>query len=535
MDMTDIRSPNLARGRLTGKRMARGEGGIVVSQNREAARIGAEVLKEGGNAVDAIVAASFAVGVLEPWMSGVGGVGAMLVREEGGAVTAIDAGARSPAGLDPADFPIVGGSDGDLFGWPSVLEDRNVTGARSIGVPGLVAGLGAAHARFGRMSWAELVLPAAGIAEAGPVVDFHTTLWIASEMRRILRDEACSGWFLPEGVPPITPAAVTGRVNRLPNAALAQTLARIAREGPGILYGGELAEALAGDVQAAGGYLGTADLAAFEVAAGPAATQAYRRHLVHYVPGLNGGPTLAHMLRACQERHAPQGETPGAADVLAYCEAMQDAWAHRFETMGDGARESLPSCTTHLSAVDRDGMAVSLTQTLLSLFGSGVVSPRTGILLNNGINWFDPRPGRPNSIAPGRKALSNYAPAIMTGPDDDVIAIGGSGGRKILPAVFQALAQVADFSHALDEAVAAPRLDTSAPPLVVADARFPADILDAVRARHATVLCERMEHPNHFTTLGAVRRRGAMNEGFAEPFHPWADAVSEDDTKPLAG
>ena len=129
--------------------------------------------------------------------------------------------------------------------------------------------------------------------------------------------------------------------------------------------------------------------------------------------------------------------------------------------------------------VDRDGQVVTLTQTLLSSFGSGVMSPRTGILLNNGVNWFDPRPGRVNAIAPGRRALANYAPMLLAG-DDDVLGIGGSGGRKIIPAVFHALACAADFGMSLEQCIASPRLDYSAPPTVVADGRLPDDTLAAL-------------------------------------------------------
>lgn len=527
MSVTDIRSPNISRGLRISKPMVRSEGGVVVAHNRLAAHIGAEILKKGGSAVDAAIAVSFAVGVLEPWMSGVGGVGAMLVRTPNGEITTVDAGARSPATLDPADFPLVEGKDSDLFGWPTVLEDRNVIGARSIGIPGLVKGLAVAHAKFGRLPWADLVLPAAEIAEEGPVVDAHTTLWIAQDMARIQRNKACSDWLLPGGLPPYAPSAVAGKVTRLANPALAQTLRRIAAEGAGALYEGPLAEALAADVQALGGYLSVKDLADFPVVTAPAASEPYRDHMLHILPELNGGVTVALAMRHCNADHKPSGAKPGAGDYLAYCQAMEKAWTHRFAHLGDGAERTLPSCTTHLSVVDRDGMTVSLTQTLLSLFGSGVLSPQTGILLNNGINWFDPRPGRVNSIGPDRKALANYTPVLMTGPDDEVISIGGSGGRKILPAVFMALAHVADYGYALDEAVGAPRFDMSAPPLVVVDAALGKETIGLLGEYYPVVVTERLEHPNHFTTLGAVRRKGGVNEGAAEPFHAWTDAVAE--------
>ncbi len=526
MKISDIRSPNQSRGLQIHKPATRGKGGIVTAQNRQAAHIGAEVLAAGGNAVDAAVAVSFAIGVLEPWMSGIGGVGALLIRSGTGEVTAIDAGARAPAGLDPTAFPLTGGQDGDLFGWPSVLEDRNVIGARAICIPGMVRGMAHAHARFGRMDWADLVAPAVALAGEGPVVDAQTTAWIAQDMGRLLRNPACAAWFLPGGLPPAAPAAVSGQTLRLPTPQLAQTLAQIAAEGADALYTGDLAARLSADVQALGGWLDAADLASFAPREMAALAVPYRDHLLHILPELNGGVTVAMALRDLAARAKPQGARPSPEDLVASCDALARAWDYRFKYLGDGAERTLPSCTTHFSVVDRDGMAVSQTQTLLSLFGSGVVSPSTGILLNNGVNWFDPRPGRVNSIAPGVQALANYAPMILTGLDD-VVALGGSGGRKILPALYQAVIHLADHGQTLEEAIAAPRYDLSAPPMVVADQALGADAVRALAAKYPVSLTERMVHPNNFTTLGAVRRKGGVNEGMAEPWHLWADAVAE--------
>lgn len=527
MNFTDIRSPNLARRTVLRKPAARSSDGIVVSHNRRASCVGAEVLRAGGSAVDAAIATSFAIGVLEPWMSGIGGVGAMLVRPAGGPVTAIDAGARAPATLDPADFPLIEGKDGDLFGWPSVLEDRNVIGAKAICIPGLLRGLAVAHARFGRLPWADLVAPAIEIAREGVTVDAHVTLWIAQEMARLGRNPACAAWFLPNGLPPSAPAAVSGRMLRLANPALVATLEAIAAGGAAAFYEGPVAAALAEDVQAAGGYLSTSDLAGFAAVESPAAVQPYRDREVHFVPELNGGVTVAQALRSLGSSAAFSAPVPAPAEVLASAEALSAAWAYRFAHLGDGAERSLPSCTTHFSVVDRDGMSVSLTQTLLSLFGSAVVSPQTGVLLNNGVNWFDPRPARVNCIGPSKKALANYSPMMMTGPEGETLAIGGSGGRKILPAVYQAMIHIADYGYDLERAIAAPRYDLSAPPVLVADARLGRATIETLAQTFEVAVADRQDHPNSFTTLGATLRRGGINEGMAEPWHLWAEAVVE--------
>ncbi|MBN8957042.1 MAG: gamma-glutamyltransferase, partial [Rhizobiales bacterium] len=142
-------------------------------------------------------------------------------------------------------------------------------------------------------------------------------------------------------------------------------------------------------------------------------------------------------------------------------------------------------------------------------------------------NWFDPRPGTPNSIGPGKRALCNYCPAIMVG-DDQAVAIGGSGGRKIMPAVFQLLVMLAN-GLSLDKAFHAPRIDVSGGERVVVDRDLPDDVQAALAAQFQTLRVERTAYPAHFTIAGAVRRIGDLNEGAAEPHMPWSEAVSEDE------
>jgi gamma-glutamyltranspeptidase / glutathione hydrolase len=221
--------------------------------------------------------------------------------------------------------------------------------------------------------------------------------------------------------------------------------------------------------------------------------------------------------------------TPGPLDAAAFtavAASLKDAWDKRFATMGDTAQTGATSSTTHLSVVDRDGNMVALTQTLLSLFGARFLSPSTGILLNNGINWFDPRPGRPNSIGANKRTLSNYCPAIMLGADD-AAAIGGCGGRKILPAVFQLLVMMANGSS-LDTAFHAPRIDVSGGETVVVDRDLAVDVRAALSGAFKTLEVERTTYPAHFTIASGVRRSGGMNEGATEPHHPWSEAVAEE-------
>ena len=180
-------------------------GGVVAAQNRLAAEAGAEVLRAGGDAVDAAVATSFAIGVVEPWMSGPAGGGAAVHwRAETGEAVAINFGMRSPKGLNVEDYPLSGeGKAGDLFPWERVVADRNVEGATAIAVPGTVDGIGQAHGRWGRMPWADLLAPAIAHAREGMLVDWYAALLIASTARNLAKDTDAAAMFLDDGKVPI--------------------------------------------------------------------------------------------------------------------------------------------------------------------------------------------------------------------------------------------------------------------------------------------------------------------------------------------
>jgi gamma-glutamyltranspeptidase / glutathione hydrolase len=170
--VTSILSPSQSLRRIVTKPSTRSKKGIVVSQNRIASEVGARVLAAGGHAVDAAIATAFTLGVVEPWMSGAGGVGVMMVREaKTGKITGLDFGAVSPKSLDPKHYPVMGGADGNLFGWAQVKENRNTIGATAVCTPSQPLGLAAAHKRWGKKAWADLVRPAVEHAEKGVMVD----------------------------------------------------------------------------------------------------------------------------------------------------------------------------------------------------------------------------------------------------------------------------------------------------------------------------------------------------------------------------
>jgi gamma-glutamyltranspeptidase/glutathione hydrolase len=525
------RSPNISLRREVTKPSTRSRDGIVVTQNRIASEVGARVLKESGNAVDAAIAAAFAVGVVEPWMSGIGGVGAMLHRSaRTGKVTAIDFGGRSPKGLRLEDFKLAGGADeGNMFGWPAVVGNINTVGPKAIVAPTQPAGLALAHRLLGSKPWSRLIAPAIGLAEDGLVVDYHTTLMVANALGDLQKDPGTRERFLRNGLPPVAPPPQTGLEElRLKCSVLARTLKAIATDGAEVLYKGPLARGIAEDVQAMGGYLSTDDLAAVAPVERDPLSRTYRGQTITVLPELNGGPTLLLAFDHLEKQGGAPGDKPDGARFLAYAKALTFAWEDRFRRMGDAGERSLPTSTTHLSVIDREGNIVTLTQTLLSLFGSRVVLPQSGILMNNGINWFDPRPNGPNGLAPDKRGLSNYVPTLMT-KGDTAVGIGGCGGRRIIPAVFQLLAVMADFGWDLDTAFHQPRIDVSGGAAVTVDRRLPGETKKLLAQSFDTVEVDPLPNPPSFTIAGAVRRAGDNNEGATEPQQPWSEAVSEND------
>ena len=527
----NARSPNVSTRREVTKPSTRSGRGIVVTQNRVASEVGARVLKEGGNAMDAAVAAAFAVGVVEPWMSGIGGVGALLHRDaKSGRITAIDFGGRSPKGLKLDDFKLAGGADeGNMFGWPAVLGNINTVGPKAIVAPTQPAGLALAHRLLGSKPWSKLLGPAIALAEDGLVVDYHTTLMVANALADLQKDPGCKDRFLRNGLPPVAPPPQTGLEElRLKCAVLARTLKALASDGAEAMYEGPLARAIAEDVQEMGGYLSTEDLAAVKPVEREPLSREYRGHTLTVLPELNGGPTLLLAFDHLARNGGDPGESPDGKRFLAYAKALTHAWEDRFKRMGDAGERGLPTSTTHLSVIDAEGNIVTLTQTLLSLFGSRVILPQTGILMNNGINWFDPRPSGPNGLGPDKRGLSNYVPTLMV-EGDMAVGIGGCGGRRIIPAVFQLLAMVADFGWDLDTAFHQPRIDVSGGAAVTLDRRLSSDTKSLLSFSFDTVTVDPLPNPPSFTIAGAVRRAGELNEGATEPQQPWSEAVAEED------
>lgn len=509
-------SQNLSRELRYSKAAVRSKHGVVAAQNQKAADIGAEVLRAGGNAIDAAVAVSFSLGVLEPWMSGIGGGGFMVVYDAAKKTShVIDYGMISASGLNPADYPLTGGVAGDLFGWPAVLEDRNIVGYHSIAIPGVVDGMRLALETFGTRSWAESLAPAVALAERGMENDWFLTLHVANAAGDLARFPSSKAVFLPGGMPPAPEFE-----GFLKNDALHASLKRLAAAGARDYYDGELARSLVRDLQAGGSKITAADFSGYRARMVEPLRYDYHGKTLLLPPGLTAGPSLRDALEAAGPKLDRKGLT--AQSYLAYAEGLTQAYEKRLAGMGDA--DNGKSCTSHFCVIDKHGNMAAVTQTLLSGFGSRVMLPESGVLMNNGIMWFDPRPGTPNSIGAAKRPLSNMLPTLVMDQDKPWLAIGASGGRRIMPAVMQLLSFLIDYGMELEAAFHQPRLDASIIGQPFLDPLLPEDVRRAVKARFPQAVEKRRDPlPLSYACPSAVQIESDGNRvGMTEIAQPWA-------------
>jgi gamma-glutamyltranspeptidase/glutathione hydrolase len=498
--------------------------GIVAAQQHSAAETGAAILAAGGSAVDAVVAAAFVLAAFEPWNSGLGGTGFMVVHPAGmRAAAVIDFGPVAPRALDPAAYPLSGGMRTELFTWPQVEGDRNIDGPLSFAIPSAVAGLALAVERYGRLPWRELLLPAVALARTGLPVDWWTTLKVAGAAAGLRRYQESRRIWLPDGLPPVCPP--DRDTMNLPLGRLAETLERLAVAGPHDFYRGEIGQSIAADLHEADAFLSAEDLGRCRARVVPALDIPYRGAILAAAPGMTAGPTLARILeRLAELRFAA---TPDAAYFAALADVLREAYARRLERDGD-VEPVASTSTTHVTAIDRDGGLAALTTTLLSVFGSRYVLPGTGILMNNGIMWFDPRPGRPNSIAPGKRALTNMCPLVAARDGQPWFGAGASGGRRILAAVLQLASFVVDFGMTAEAAAHHPRIDVSGIDRLGIDRRLDPAIIERLMAEPGAALVEHTVLPSRFACPNLVLAgEDGLNHGIPDAMSPWSAAVAE--------
>ena len=436
--------------------------GLVATQHYIASDIGAEVLRQGGNAIDAALAAGLALGTVEPWMSGVGGGGYMTIYLAASKeVKVAEFGMRAPFNAKTEDYPLAGEGENssDAFNWPQVVGDTNIHGPLSVAVPGYIRGIAKALAEFGTWDWKDVIAPACEQAELGLPIDWFSAQKISTWSRGLNTYSETRKTYLADGLPPV--AELDGTLGRLKLGNLARTYRTLQLEGPETYYTGTLAQSIVSDLKAAGSRITLRDLEDYSASINSPLTTSYRGSTL-FTPGeLTAGPSIIHALGKLEEIYSPAGKRPDAEAYISYANALFSAYEDRLENLGEGPDTRVPGNTTHLCVTDSQGNVVSLTQTIMSAFGSRIMLPGSGILMNNGMMWFDPRPGGPNSVLGGRRPLCNMCPVILQSGDGSHTAIGACGGRKIFPAVFQLAAFVSDYDMTIDEAVHHPRLDVS--------------------------------------------------------------------------
>ncbi len=506
------------------KPAASGRRGMVVSQSRDAALAGVAILDAGGNAVDAAVGTALALAAVEPWNSGLGGIGFAVVHRAGQArAEVVDFGPRAPGKLEASRFKLTGKTAADLFAWPEVEGDANVHGPLSFAVPSSVAGYAHMHGRWGTLPLADVIGPAQALARRGLSQDWFTTLKVANSASVLRLYPESARIYLPNGLPPVAPYQGDPGYFRLGN--LADTLERLASAGLRDFYEGDVAAGIARDVAAMGGVLDRDDLRRCEARVTAPQEVEFAGRTLQMAGGLTASPTLARVL----EQMA--GETlaakPDAAFFVALARAMKLAYAERLSGLGDAEPMAAESCTTHLTVCDAEGGMVAMTTTLLSSMGSRVVLPGSGVLMNNGIMWFDPRPGQPNSVAPGKRPLTNMLPVILREGDRPVLAAGASGGRRILAAVAQMLAFVAQFGMDPQTAAHHPRIDVSDPDRVHADRRLAPEVLSALHAEGPLDVVEHSVVPVNFACPNLILDQQGLRTGISDAVSPWSAAVAQ--------
>lgn len=466
---------------------------MVVAPQPEAVEAGLEILKAGGNALDAALACALAQGVVDPLMSGIGGFGVIHAHDPAtGAHLVLDGQGGCPLACEEGMWAhLVRGETTDGFGF--ILEGFvNECGHQAVTVPGILAAMGRAHAAMGRLPWTRLFGPAIALAEEGWRIRPHVHTVFTQDERRYGRmnygekigvtEDGRRLYLRPDG-------SYKRPGDEVRNPELAATLRLVAEEGAATLYTGILARRLAEEMRRGGGLLSAADLAAYEPEKQEPLWQDYRgwRVATNRPPG--GGAMLAEMLSILARFDLAALGHNSAEYLRVVAEVMKIATRDKDAHLGDprfvqvplerllgavyadacatairaGEKTHVPRLglggeargTTHVSCVDGDGMVVSMTHSLG--IPSGVIVPGTGFMLNGCMSVFDPRPGRAGSIAPGKRRFASMCPTLVFEGERPVVSLGAPGGTWITLGVLQVLLNLLDWGMGMQEAVSAPR------------------------------------------------------------------------------
>lgn len=533
------------------------DGGMVVSQSDHASQVGAQVLRDGGNAIDATVAMAFVMAVTLPRAGNIGGDGYMLIHlADQQRAIAIDYRSMAPA-LAVLDAYV--GDDGALQG--------HTGGIRSAGVPGTVAGMALAHEKYGRLPWEQLLQPAIRLAEDGMVLSRDEAFALDWGRERLARSEAGARVFLHAD------GSALRAGERLIQRDLAWSLRQIAEHGADAFYRGAIAERLDAGMRANGGLVRKQDLAAYRAIEREPLRSRYRGHaLLTMPPSSGGGPGIAMTLNILEHFDlAAMGA--GSADALhVLAEATKRAWRDRQAHANDPAVAAVPLAgfasnaygasrareismtqaspaadvragdpwahespdTTHFSVVDRDGNAVSNTYTIGADFGSGVMIEGTGFLLGNLIGNFSLQAqldaaragGAPpaNALRPGSRPVSSMAPTMLLRDDRPWLVTGSPGGNTIPGTIVQMIVNLVDFDMNIAEATSFPRIHQQV------NSGGELDIERGFSPDTLRILRQRGHRPSQGQTIGSTQTlllRGGVVEGAADPRRPGASAIAQ--------
>jgi gamma-glutamyltranspeptidase/glutathione hydrolase len=511
--------------------------GMVAAEHWRGAEVGAGILARGGNAVDAAVATAVAMTVVEPFMSTVAGSGTMLVHlARRGETVALNFNGVAPLAAHEAMYPIAPGVSDGLFAWPRTENSANEYGHRAVAVPGTLAGLALALERYGTMEWRDVLAPAIALAREGFETDWYLSQNHAKFLQELQAFPATATTYLREGRWTPRPAGMLpGDQSIYPD--LARSLELIAREGPDAFYRGALGQALVENMAANGGLIRREDLEAYRVLVEPALSARYRDVDLAFSPGSTGGPTALEMLNILAEFPSARVGWQTVEGLHLRASAIARAFRDRFEHLGDPAVVKVPwerllsreyaravaaeirrgrpaparprkvsdECTTHLGVIDKQRNMVALTNTAVSLWGSRVVVPGTGILLNNGMIWFDPEPGKANSVGSGKRGLVNMVPVLGFRRGAPSFTLGAPGGRGIVSAIPQVLSNMIDLKASPQAAIEAPRVHTEGGELLVSVRVGDKALAGLARRGHKVVPKEESYSSLNFARPVAVR------------------------------
>jgi len=531
--------------------------GMVVAQEGLAARIGVDILQKGGNAVDAAVAVGFALAVTYPRAGNIGGGGFMVIHRASGDDTTIDYRETAPAAINSKSFL-------DAEGKADPQKSRD--SALAIGVPGTVAGLALAEAKYGsgRFTLADLIAPAIALARDGVTITDDTADSLPRDLPRLERWPSSARIFLKPDGGALAPG------DWLVQPDLADTLAAIARDGPRAFYTGPTADKIAAAVQAAGGVMTAEDLNNYHAVERKPVRGTYRGYdIVSMPPPSSGGVALVEMLNILEGYDLANEDRAQALFLM--IEAMKRAYADRAWFLGDPDRVQVPVSyltskdyaavwrgtidpahatpaaaihpgavvrregrnTTHFSIADRFGNAVANTYTLNFSYGVGLVAAGTGIVLNNELDDFAAKADSPNAYGllgydanapgPNKRPLSSMTPTIVLKDGKPFLVTGSPGGSLIINTVLQVLTDVIDRHMDIAAAVAAPRVHNQwMPDRVFAEPALPSEIVAALEAKGDSVVVRRLPTsansilvtPAGFAGAADPRTRGALAVGY---------------------